>query len=316
MGNKYLEKVAELEKVSGNRLVRYISENRGDFPLSRLKSLSSQGMIKSPEQLLPGRNLGAVNQFNATAKRHGMVPREGVVSDSEALGVAKVQRQSNLHSDYFSRSMRSGNSNVQQTKVPALHSPVAGNDVENIRRLHDTHVSNHETFEMDEAFRMMDRGRSRNVSGLTLPSLDYHTVSHHNPAVLLRESRDMSSNPYSHISPPAIRVSKPLSVARSAAKEGEKDAANIISSQRAIPYDTSLPVTRGVSGQASLVSSLQRGRPYQSNPTSAEISRARNVSPEDSQRILDSHTGGALSKIKSQFTATRDIMLGNKAYRT
>lgn len=307
-----------LEKIAGNRLIRHIAENRQNFPLSRLTRMADSGVIKSPEQLLPGRNLGAVNQFNATAKKHGMAPVEGPADTFFASSsVAKVDRGINPGGQYRSLSLKNEYGHpIQQTVVPALYPPVPGDHVANIKRLHDTHVNNHETFEMDEAFRMMGRGRTSKMMGNTLPSEAFKTESHHNPAVLLRESRDMSSNPYAHISPAATEINKYRKVSKATAKSGGDLKLNS-TNERVAPLDVSaaIPTLREGSKESVLVQKLQSGRPYQSNPTSSEIRRSRNMLHADSQAILDDARGGVLRKAKTLAQQANDIARGNAAYR-
>lgn len=309
--NKYLEKIAELEKSSGNRLVRYISENRENFPLSRLLSLSEKGVLKSPEQLLPGRNLGSKNQFEATARKYGLniVDQDPSKYLPHKPGTAAISRGLNRQGGYSSKlsGYNPGNVSTHNT-VPPLYAPVHGNHEENIRRLADTHVGNHETFEMDEGLRMVF-GKGYN------PATSH--LGHHNMAVLLRESRDMSSNPYAHVVPPLYREDVPSKVINESMSKGlpiDKE----LEKYRAVKYDTSaaIPESRNRSGESYLISILQAGKPYQSNPTSSQIRKARSMTSDEVQSILG-------RRVKSKrFTSTLQGKIeeyldrrGNKAFR-
>lgn len=329
--NKYLVKIAELEKASGNRLVRYISENRGDFPLSRLLSLSEKGVLKTPEQLLPGRNLGVKNQFEEISKRHGLIPEEGKSSSfipvpAKSVAERRVDPNGNYRSNVGTRLpgngfMASGGTRYAEVVVPPSYSPIKGNHQENIRRLHDTHMANHESFEVDEGLRMMGEGRFGNIRspiGDIHPSPDFRTESHWNPAVLLRESRDMSHNPYAHVVPPVSRMID-FKRFQNAVKKRGGDLATEMTTQRMMPVDVSsnIPLYRQTqSREADLVRTLQGGRPYQSNPTSSEIRKARSMKHEDSQAILDSARDvGRFQKVKDLAQLSNDQLRGNWAFR-
>ena len=318
--NKYLEKIAELEKSSGNRLVRYISENRDNFPLSRLLSLSEKGVLKSPEQLLPGRNVGVKKQFEEVSKRHGLIPEEGKVSTIiPQLHKSIAERKIDATGNYRSRvASTSDGRRLGEVVVPPSYPPVKGNAEENIRRLHDTHIANHETFEMDEGFRLMNRGEVSEVFGMKFPSDTFRTESHWNPAVLLRESRDMSHNPYAHVVPPVSRMIDFKRFQHAVKKRGG-DLATEMTTQRMMPVDVSsnIPLYRQTqSREADLVRTLQGGRPYQSNPTSSEIRKARSMKHEDSQAILDSARDvGRFQKVKDLAQLSNDQLRGNWAFR-
>lgn len=310
--NRYLEKIA------GNRLIRHIAENRENFPMSRLLRMAEEGLIKSPEQLLPGRNLGAKAQFEQTAKKYDMKPIEGEMSTLfMPTNTAVVQRQYLNNGKYLSESGLANGRPFQQTAVPPLYAPVPGDNIANIRRLHDTHVNNHETFEMDEAFRMMGSGKTRTLMGQTYPTERFRAETHHNPAVLLRESRDMSSNPYAHIVPPSTDIGDYRRLVSEAKKRGIKEQV-LATERRVSPMDvsSSLPSSREFSGEAGLVRHLQGGTPYQANPTSSQIRRARNITHEESQQVLDNIKGGVFNKAKRAAALTNDTTRGNKAYRS
>ncbi len=318
--NKYLVKIAELEKASGNKLVRYISENRENFPLSRLLSLSEKGVLKSPEQLLPGRNVGVKKQFEEVSKRHGLIPEEGKVSTfMPQLHKSIAERKIDATGNY--RSMVASTSDghrLGEVVVPPSYSPIKGNHQENIRRLHDTHIANHETFETDEGFRLMNRGEVSEAFGMKFPSDTVRTESHWSPAVLLRESRDMSHNPYAHVVPPVSRMIDFKRFQHAVKKRGG-DLATEMTTQRMMPVDISsnIPLYRQTqSREADLIRTLQGGRPYQSNPTSSEIRKARSMKHEDSQAILDSARDvGRFQKVKDLAQLSNDQLRGNWAFR-
>lgn len=303
--NKYLEKIA------GNRLIRHIAENRENFPLSRLLGLAEKGVLKSPEQLLPGRNLGVKNQFNSMAQKHGLKARERPVSMLfPSLDTAVADRAVAVNGKYYSKmGMTEDKSRVYiENKVPPLYDPVPGNHVENIKRISDTHANNHETFEADEGLRKFRRGMIEDGT---------ETNGHHNPAVLLRESRDMSNNPYAHIVPPQPNKDEYFKFVEQARRQG-KDLAEEIQRSRILPVDPSadLPLYRARSGEADYVSQLQRGKPYQSNPTSSEIRRARRIPAADSKSFFDNRPKAGFFKRKlDDIREAYDNKKGNSAFR-
>lgn len=314
--NKYLEKIA------GNRLIRHIAENRENFPLSRLLGMAEKGVIKSPEQLLPGRNFGANKQFVETSKKHGLKPVEGEWVDAGIVypGTSTVDRRVLSNGQYRSRSVQfEDGTKMQHLAVPPLYDPIPGNHVENIRRIHDTHVNNHETFEMDEGFRLIDKGIKRRVPGqpnLFEPEQDFHTATHWSPAVLLRESRDMSNNPYAHVGPPSTNL-KAFSALTDEAKRTGANLQTLMTQRRIAPSDISslIPMARIQSGESGLVKSLQRGKPYQSNPTSSDIRRARNTAHAESEALLNKAKGNFYTKTKLNAQLAHDTIRGNPAYR-
>lgn len=324
MTNIYLEKIAEMQKVAGNRLVQYISENRKDFPLSRLMGLVDKGVLKSPEQLVPGRNLGSLNQLDALTKRHKLSIQGVAAQPSVNLpaNVATIRR--GLYNDGgFSASGMSmdGRSKFQQLSIPALRPAVPGDVSANIRQLHDTHISNHEAFEMDEAFRAMKEGRlDLNLDTRTMiPGRNFTVAGHNNAAVLLRESRDMSSNPYAHISPTSTNFRENKRLTGLSKKTG-MDFQDTIEKNRAVPLDVSsaLPTVRVAGKEDKLVSKMMGGRPYTSNPTSSEISRARRLPEGEAQRQLDEIKGRESGRINTLVAKARflhDAIRGNSSFR-
>lgn len=324
MTNIYLEKIAEIYKQAGNRLVQYISENRKDFPLSRLMGLVDKGVLKSPEQLVPGRNLGSLNQLDAMTKRHRLSIQGVTAQPSINLpaNVATIRR--GLYNDGgFSASGMSmdGRRKFQQLSMPSLRSAVPGDVSANIRQLHDTHVSNHEAFEMDEAFRAIREGRvdlNPDV-GMMVPGDKFKVGGHNNAAVLLRESRDMSSNPYAHISPTSTNFRENKRLTGLSKKTG-MDFQDTIEKNRAVPLDVSsaLPTVRVAGKEDKLVSKMMGGRPYTSNPTSSEISRARRLPEGEAQRQLDEIKGRESGKINTLVAKARflhDAIRGNSSFR-
>jgi len=314
--NKYLEKIA------GNRLIRHIAENRENFPLSRLLGLAEKGVLKSPEQLLPGRNFGADKQFIETSQKHGLKPVQGDWVDEGIVypGTATVDRKVLSDGKYRSRSLQyDDGTKMQHIAVPPLYDPIPGNHVENIRRLHDTHVNNHETFEMDEGFRLIGKGfksRMPNATSISQPSEDFHTATHWSPAVLLRESRDMSSNPYAHVGPPSTNL-KAFSALTDEAKRTGAKLQTLMTERRIAPSDISslIPMARLQSGESGLVKSLQGGKPYQSNPTSADIRRARNMRHAESEALLTKAKGNLYTRTRLNAQLAHDTIRGNPAYR-
>ncbi len=323
--NRYLEKIAGnigqvedlnmnnryLEKIAGNRLIRHIAENRENFPMSRLLEMAEKGLIKSPEQLLPGRNLGVKNQFNATAQKYGLNTSERPVSLLfPSLNVAVADRTVAVNGKYYSKmGMTEDKSKVfVENKVPPLYDPVPGNHVENIKRISDTHANNHETFEADEGLRKFRRGMLADGT---------ETHGHHNPAVLLRESRDMSSNPYAHIVPPQPNKDEYFKFVERTRQQG-KNLAEEIQKSRILSVDPSadLPLYRARSGEADFISHLQRGKPYQSNPTSSEIRRARRMPTANSEAFFDSRPkAGFFKRTLDDIREVYDSRKGNSAFR-
>ena len=312
--NKYLVKIA------GNRLIRHIAENRENFPLSRLLDMAERGVIKSPEQLLPGRNFGALAQTDRMIRKHGMEPIVGELDGDAALkrGKALVTRATLPNGEYSSLSVKSKGEPAQLLSLPRLHGPDPGNHVENIRRLQDTHVNNHELFEMDEAFRAMGRGRTKSLDDSTISSTSRYEVDgdHWNPAVLLRESRDMSSNPYAHISPPSDFRDR-FSKLQQEARESGRPVSELVDTRRLPERDLSASLTsfRTASGEAGLVKALQRGKPYQSNPTSSDIRRSRNVTSTQSDYLLGDALQAQGGGYNASVQGSRELRLGNLAYR-
>jgi len=303
--NKYLEKIA------GNRLIRHIAENRDNFPMSRLLGMAEKGLIKSPEQLLPGRNLGVKNQFNATAQKYGLDSRDRPVSMLfPSLDVAVADRSVAINGKYHSTmGMTEDKKRVFiENRVPPLYDPVPGNHVENIKRISDTHTNNHETFEADEGLRKFRRGMLEDGT---------ETHGHHNPAVLLRESRDMSNNPYAHIVPPQPSKDEYIKFIEQTRRQG-KSLAEEIDKRRILPVDPSadLPLYRARSGEADFVSHLQGGKPYQSNPTSSEIRRARRIPSADSEAFFNSRPKpGFFKRTLDDLREAYDKNRGNSAFR-
>lgn len=314
--NKYLEKIA------GNRLVRHIAENRENFPLSRLLGLAEKGVLKTPEQLLPGRNFGANKQFVETSKKHGLKPREGDWVDDGIVypGTSTVDRRVLSDGQYRSRSLQyDDGTKMQHIAVPPLYDPIPGNHVENLRRLHDTHINNHETFEMDEGFRLIDKGFKRplpKLPNISQPSEDFRTATHWSPAVLLRESRDMSSNPYAHVGPPSTNL-KAFSALTNEAKRTGANLQTLMTQRRLAPTDISslIPMARLQTGESGLVKALQGGKPYQSNPTSSDIRRARNTPHAESEALTDKVKGNLYNRVKMNAQLAHDTTRGNPAYR-
>lgn len=311
--NKYLEKIA------GNRLIRHIAENRENFPLSRLLGLAEKGVLKSPEQLLPGRNLGAVKQLESIASRHKLkvAPGDIDLNAPQSVGTLRLQNRLLEGGNYgaFSRMSMDGRERYANMFVPPLYKPTKGDQVANIRGLHSTHVHNHEAFEVDEAFKAMRDGRSDIMYGNVVRGKDYTVAGHNNASVLLRESRDMSSNPYAHISPPATNFVKAKSAAKAAQKLGV-DVRDLIDSNRAVAVDASsaLPALRANLKEDKFVSILMRGRPYQSNPTSSEINRARNLKEGQGQALYDTVRDDNYSRL-DKVRHLNSVLRGNSAYR-
>ena len=304
--NKYLEKIA------GNRLVRHIAENRENFPLSRLLGLAEKGVLKTPEQLLPGRNLGVVNQFTDIAQKYGLKPKQGVAIPAfPRMGVAIADRGVSVGGGYTSTVGFRGDASrpFAEVRVPPLYNPVPGNHAENIKRISDTHTNNHETFEMDEALRTLKK------TGLLGDG--YNVKSHNNPAVLLRESRDMSSNPYSHIIPPAPKKDDYFKFVEDV-RSKRLDLGEEILKRRILPVDPSADITRyrRKSGEADFITRLQNGRPYQSNPTSSEIRRSREVPAAESAAFFENRPKpGFFGRVKDDLQEVYDIKKGNSAFR-
>lgn len=311
--NKYLEKIA------GNRLIRHIAENRENFPLSRLLGMAEKGVIKSPEQLLPGRNLGVKNQLDAITSRHKVKLQHGDIDINAPQEVGTLRVQNRLLSDggygAFSRMSTNGRERYANMFVPPIHNPVKGDVESNLRGLHSTHVNNHEAFEVDEAFKAIRDGRSDVMMGNVVRGKDFTVAGHNNASVLLRESRDMSSNPYAHISLPATNFIKSNLVASKAKKLGV-DVRDLIDSNRAVPVDvvSALPSLRSNNKENRLVSTLMNGRPYQSNPTSSEISKARKLKPGQGQGMYDDITQDGHTKV-DQLKYLHSLLRGNSAYR-
>ena len=311
--NKYLEKIA------GNRLVRHIAENRENFPLSRLLGLAEKGALKTPEQLLPGRNLGAVNQLEGIAARNGLTIQRGDI-DLNAHQMANSMRVQNRllsnggYGGFARKDINTGGS-YSNIMVPPLYQPMKGDIAANIRGLHSTHVNNHEAFEADEAFRAIKGGRTDTTMGNLIRGEDFKVAGHNNAAVLLRESRDMSSNPYAHISPPSTNFLKARSVGKDAKKLGV-DVRDLTDSSRAVPVDivSALPSVRVLNKEDKLISSLMKGRPYQSNPSSSEIRTARKLSRGEAE---DEYTSiqSANAKDSGKLKYLHSILRGNSAYR-
>lgn len=313
-----------LEKIAGNRLIQHIAENRKDFPLSRLMGLVEKGVLKSPEQLVPGRNLGSLNQLDALTKRHKL-SIQGVAAQPSVnvpANVVTVKRGISKDGGYSLSGMSmDGRSKFQQLSIPTLRPAVPGDVSANIRQLHDTHISNHEAFEMDEAFRAMKEGRlDLNLDTRTMtPGRNFTVAGHNNAAVLLRESRDMSSNPYAHISPTSTNFKESRRLSELAKRTG-MDFQDIVERNRAVPLDVSsaLPTVRVAGKEDKLVSKMMGGRPYASNPTSSEISRARRLPEGEAQRQLDEIKGRESGKVSTLVAKARflhDAIRGNSSFR-
>lgn len=313
-----------MQKVAGNRLVQYISENRKDFPLSRLMGLVEKGVLKSPEQLVPGRNLGSLNQLQDITKRHKMSLTEVNNHPMVELpaNVTTVRRGFSDKGGFSASGMSiDGRRRFQQLSIPTLKPAVPGDTLTNIKQLQDTHLANHEAFEMDEAFRAMREGRVDidHVTGMVIPGKDFRVAGHNNAAVLLRESRDMSSNPYAHISPPSTNLLEHKRLAKLSRKTG-LDFHDEIEKSRAVPVDASsaIPTLRSMAKEDKLVSSMMGGRPYQSNPTSSQISRARRLPEGDAQRRLDEieqENSGRVSNLVGRAKSVYHLLRGNASFR-
>jgi hypothetical protein len=323
MTNIYLEKIAEMQKEAGNRLVRHIAENRESFPLSRLLNLADQGYLKTPGQLVQGRNLGSVNQLNAIADRHGLQIRS---VDSIPMfappGKVNVHRGLDEKGMYFSQTFSNGLNTYQNLRIPSLTPATTGDHVLNMKKLNDTHIANHEAFEMDEGLRMLRSGKKRSAGfGNVEPdSESYGVATHYNPAVLMRESRDISSNPYAHVSTKVTNIVGAHKEARLAKKRGTS-IEDAIESNRAIPFDISagLAAARKLEGEDKFVSSLMGGRPYGSNPTSAEIAKSRNLPAGQARQMLSDiqeDTYGGIKGKWNKLKAFTDLYRGNSASRS
>lgn len=313
--NKYLE---QLEKSAGNRLVKYISENRGNFPLSRLKGLTEKGVLRTPEHLIEGREKGTDALIKAISKRHGA---NEVIEEKPRLlvsyGTTYVNRQTQPLGQYSMATMRSPDHGpLSQLNIPARAQGTKGDWAGNVKRLGDTHVGRHEAFELDEAQRQIAKGRVRydpnSTSKDALPSGN-QVYSHTSPAVLLRESRDMADNPYAHLTAPSDFKKQVKSMI-----ETQKNPLRTITrDEAAVDVPGALNVLRYNSGENRFIRALQRGKPYQSKPTSSDIRRARNM-PDQKAKDLEKEfePKGILEKLKRGVNANVDMYRGNPAWRS
>lgn len=207
--NKYLEKIAEIEKIALNRLTKHIIENRHAFGKEELEGLYRKGALRSPLQIMRGQKDWDKEQLGKLKIRHERLT--GAVKDrfesayggGAAAGAYLPARKSivgNIKGPTRSHETAeaveyndSGMRRFAAQRNRRLNRPDLRRKAKELE-LNDPEIKSM----IPESVELMGKhfpGSAPITQGGLLMGM------HNNLAVLGRESNFLRTNPYSHVTP-------------------------------------------------------------------------------------------------------------------